>query len=65
MQVLKEFKGTCNGKSYTYKVMRVDNELMLESYNHDGEMVDRLTWHDSPINEVLINKACLDIEQRG
>lgn len=64
MQVLREFNGTCRGQLYTYKVMRVDNELILESYNDSG-MVDRLTWHDSPSNEALVNKACLEIQQRG
>lgn len=63
MQVLREFKGNCRNIEYIYKVLRVDNELILESYL-DGDMVDRLTWCDTDTNLRLINKACLEIQGR-
>lgn len=63
MQVLKEFNGTCNNESFTYKVLRVHNELLLESYK-EGEYMGRLTWHDTTRNEKLVNEACKEIEAR-
>lgn len=64
MQVLREFKGKCRNQAYNYKLYRIENELILESYQ-GGEMIDSLTWDDNNYNLKLVNAACDAIAARG
>lgn len=63
MNVLKSFKGKCRNQDYTYQLLESDNELILESYQA-GEVIDTLTWDDTPMNRSLVLKACTTIENR-
>lgn len=64
MELIKEFKGKCRAQNYDYKVYRIGDEIILESYQ-DNEMIDRVTWDYNKLNLNLVLAACDTIEQRG
>jgi len=64
IELIESFTGTCRNITYNYRYMRVNNELILESYNDTG-LVDSLTWYDNSINDRLIKAAIADIKARG
>lgn len=63
MNVLKSFNGKCRNQAYNYQLLESDNELILES-TQGGEIIDTLTWDDTPLNRALVFKACEAIENR-
>lgn len=63
MEVLREFKGKCRGTEYTYRLIQVEDELLLESHDSMG-IVDTVTWEYNPTNLRLLNKACNEIINR-
>lgn len=63
MELLESFKGKCRGVEYNYRLIRVESELILESYNDTG-LIDSLTWYDSITNMRLIKAAIKTIKER-